>query len=858
MELKKVLFVFVLVIFMIGVASAVNFNDNVAYYKLDNSADEVLDATGNLNNGTNQGAGRGLSGKINNSFNFTGSEYVDINVIQDNLAANTSGAINLWINASNDDGAEHVIFSMSRDANSTKTEITLVLDQRTGRDLVYAYLWNDGTQDWILQSPFESADSCVNNWCHIVLTHDGVKPYLWLNNTLATNYSTTTDLTSWFKTILTDAGSKADTTNLGILERNGGNYAGYEGKIDEVGIWDRNLSSGDVSDLWNSGSGRAYSITPAQITLTSPTNASTISDLGTNFTATYTAVGYNWTNATYYVWYDNGSVFNNSVVVDITGLTNSTDEYIDNFAVGDYVWSVYGCYSNGVTDNCTWADNYTLSVIGFSVLSETYNTNTLSGSTETFSVNLSILSGYRLSELNLIYNGTSYLTPFTEYATNTYFGTKTINVPDVSAESNATFYWQVTFESGDVQNTSSHIQTIKLINIDNCSSYTNLIFNFTMWDEDNLKRLTTSDNLSVKISLSFSPLDDSSDILNFSEFYNNTNDASICMQNLVTTASMRVDGVIEYKSNGRFTEFYHIQNYTLNNQTRANNVSLYNLNSTRGQEYKIIYKDSNFVAVVGAVIDLQRKYVDEGVFKTIERPKTGTEGYTIGHLISSDAIYNILVYKNGRLLGSFLEVVADCQNPSISTCTINLNDYESSNLPSDFTNYNDLSFTFDYDYDTRTVTSTYSIPSGITSTISLNVSLYDTLGNTSVCSDILTSSGGQLSCVVPTAFGNGTIIAQLFKDGDASGYTIISLRSKPSELYGNSIIFIALLVFLSMAGIGSMADNPMAFGFILILGSIMMVGINLIYVKSVIGVGATLLWFIMAIILVLIKGGTRQ
>ena len=179
-------------------------------------------------------------------------------------------------------------------------------------------------------------------------------------------------------------------------------------------------------------------------------------------------------------------------------------------------------------------------------------------------------------------------------------------------------------------------------------------------------------------------------------------------------------------------------------------------------------------------------------------------------------------------------------------------------MPSDFTNYNDLTFTLSYDYDTREVSSTFSVVSGATSQVELNVSLFDTLGNTTACSDKLVSSGGQLGCVVPINFGNGTIIAKMYKDDIQTGYAIINLKSKPSELYGQSLILVALFVFITLAGFSIGVDNPMSFGITLSLGSIIMVGLNIVYVKSWIGVGATLLWFILAIILVLIKGAGRQ
>jgi len=87
----------------------------------------------------------------------------------------------------------------------------------------------------------------------------------------------------------------------------------------------------------------------------------------------------------------------------------------------------------------------------------------------------------------------------------------------------------------------------------------------------------------------------------------------------------RVDGVIQYDSVNRFQEFYNFQNYILNNATDNFTVGLYNLNDSNGEEFTITYKDANFVPVSNALVNIQRKYIDEGLFKTIEIPKTSAK-----------------------------------------------------------------------------------------------------------------------------------------------------------------------------------------------------------------------------------------
>lgn len=830
--MKKIFIFLILGLFLLSFASALSWTGTTAYYKLDESSGAVIDYSGNGNNGVNEGATPGVTGKINTAYDFESGEADSINISNASSFTGSGFSINAWIKAESIVAGGGIVKAKSVNGYGIYLDSSGYLTfGKIGVNEVKAGSGAIGTGVW-----------------HMVSV---------VYNTTGINY--------YVNGIFIETDAYSSTFTGGLNYSIGGGVVGesyyFDGIIDEVAIINRSLTASEITELYNGGSGLPYEVYNT-ITLEYPVNDSTLSDTGANFTVSgnnLSSLTYNWTNITYYVWHSNGTLINSTAVDFSDNNTFNQTQFIDNFILGNYVWNAKACYSNSSFSNCTWASaNYTFEVLPFTLIGESYNNVSLSGSTETFTANFSFLGGYRLSKLYFVYNGTSYYSTFTEYDTNIYYAYKSINIPTITTNTNYTFYWNAELENGFIQNSTSHNQTVNNLSIDDCSSYSNLLFNFTMYDEDNQNQLYSYENTSIKISLFFYTLDKAKQVLNYSHFFNRTNVSAICMQNPVNSSSIRVDGVIDYSSAGRFTEFYHISNYTLTNTTIANNISLYNLNESTGQEYRIIYKDSNFVPIEGAIIILQRKYVSEGLFKTTERPKTGTEGYTIGHMVSNDVIYNIMVYKEGQLLATFNEVVADCQNPSITTCTINLNSYESSNIPTDFTNYKDLIFTLTHDYDTRTISSTFTTASGTTSIVSLNVTLYDSLGNTSVCSDSLTASGGSLRCVVPEGFGNSTIVAQLYKDDVKVGYTIISLKQKPNTLYGSSLIFIAILTFLTLAGIGASTDNPMAFGIILALGSIVMVGLNIVYVRSLIGTGATMLWFIMAIILIIIKGAGRQ
>jgi len=198
-----------------------------------------------------------------------------------------------------------------------------------------------------------------------------------------------------------------------------------------------------------------------------------------------------------------------------------------------------------------------------------------------------------------------------------------------------------------------------------------------------------------------------------------------------------------------------------------------------------------------------------------------------------------------------------CDNVATGDCEINLNSFSTHIQTENFETSDDLSYIFDYDEDTRIVSVVFSILSGDVATMIMNVSLYDQLGNTTICTDTLTSSSGTLSCTIPTTFGNATAYMKLTKDGTKVGGGFINLFQEPEDIYGSSLVFLGLILILTLVGAG-IQDNPVITAIFLGLGAIIMIGLNIIDSSGFIGAGATILWLFIAIILVIIKGSKRQ
>jgi hypothetical protein len=185
-----------------------------------------------------------------------------------------------------------------------------------------------------------------------------------------------------------------------------------------------------------------------------------------------------------------------------------------------------------------------------------------------------------------------------------------------------------------------------------------------------------------------------------------------------------------------------------------------------------------------------------------------------------------------------------------------LNSFSSNIIPDDYTVGDDFSYTLTYDENTRIVQSTFTVPSGGVSKVDLNVTLNDNIGNKEVCSSTLTSSSGTLSCTVPASFGNATVTAELEKDEVQQVIGTIRLKQDSKDLFGSNIMFLSIFLVLSLVGIG-MSDSPIITGLFLMLGAIMGVVLNLVQNNGFIGVGATILWLLIALGIVIMKGGSR-
>lgn len=218
-----------------GVLGALGSSGLVAYYGFNGDilqssapvfAASPIQATLNANNLTNNGGVTAAAGKIGNAASFNGtSQYLTHSGV---ILGSGPCSIAAWVNAS----------AFGSAATIVQLSDTVSLIRLAGNQFRFTA---DAFGSWS-QDP---SSITTSGWHHVVAVYDGTSTRLYVDGALVDGPDTVT-------------GTIGATGSVGI----GANYSGgqyWNGSIDETGIWGRALSATEITTLYNSGAGLAYS-----------------------------------------------------------------------------------------------------------------------------------------------------------------------------------------------------------------------------------------------------------------------------------------------------------------------------------------------------------------------------------------------------------------------------------------------------------------------------------------------------------------------------------------------------------------------------------------------------------------------
>lgn len=560
-----------------------------------------------------------------------------------------------------------------------------------------------------------------------------------------------------------------ETNSTGIL----GDYIFTKNFVDGTYTWNIEACN---SDGCTNGTARTFTVdtNPPTIIIEAPTGTLNLLKQDQNITLNFTATDnlldtclweYNNTNTT--ISCNNGTK------------TNTGFNYQIDFNNGTI-------YANDSLNNI--GSEFTSWEFKITELNQTFNNQTTEGVLEEFEAEIMLGSGFSITGASLVYNGTSNVGTSSTSGDITTLNILDVLIPTVSADVNLSFFWAIVLSDSSIINLSTQNQTVFNLDLDDCSVFTNRIFNFTSRDEEMQTHLS---NTTKEIAINVYPSDRGNVVFNLSDQYE-TNPTTICLNvNLTEGATYSLDTVVKYEAVGYAIEYYNIVDLELTNETEEQKIFLFNLNQTDSTEFQLTFTGEDFLPVEDALVFVERQYIAENTFKTVELPKTDSNGQAILHLVRNDIVYNIIIMKDKVVLGEFTNLIAFCDDFSIGDCKINLNAISGA---TGVFNYDEgIGILYDsppvYNETTKVVSFDFTSTDGTSRTVLMEVERRDVFGNTSVCSNTLVSTSGTLSCNV----GNVT---------ETSLVTVISIGGEKwlssqvqvdSEAYG-SMGYVALFI----------------------------------------------------------------
>jgi len=567
-------------------------SSTISYYKLDEtSGTSVSDVLG-ISSGTTS-TDTWAAGKINNGFNFTPDNTMNISYVPDYNLSGKNFTISLWFTRDSWDSDYPVVFG-----KEDETGASAGMDIHIGRINTAAmriYMQKEeGDYTTIMTSSVEGG-----GWFNLVFGYNGTGSFAYMNNILQ-GY---------------DEFSGGITNGIDRPFRVGYRYDGHywDGIVDEIGIWDRALTTLEISELWNGGDGLAYS-PPNYITYDSTNYTINCANATINYpigTIDYLVVGQTL-NINY-------SCDASSYLVPITLTTQQ------NFTVNNETSSRDITWITSVLEN-----------------NRTYNLTSYETAGETFTINVK-----GPTTASLFYNNTEY--------TTTKLGeifTKTLQIP-IGQLGNNSVYWK--FDG--TQNSYTSYQNISETIFTLCNtSYQTRFLNISFKDE--------SDSSIINASIPTSTFDywlGSGSVKKTYTFINTTENFNyeFCA---TPNRTLHTDIYIQYKQGSAYPQrTYDEPDISLTNTTT--NLTLYLLGVSDGLYVTFQVTSGQSSLVQGADVTATR--VIGGVDTTVAQGTTDSAG-TVTFWLNPDFVHTFTFSKTG-----FVSVV-ETITPTQTFYTINM------------------------------------------------------------------------------------------------------------------------------------------------------------------------------------------
>ncbi|UCD20935.1 MAG: hypothetical protein JSW08_00085 [archaeon] len=258
--------------------------------------------------------------------------------------------------------------------------------------------------------------------------------------------------------------------------------------------------------------------------------------------------------------------------------------------------------------------------------SRTYNTTTYETSYENFIINVTANSS--LTDVNLIYNGTSYDTS----KSGSIYST-TLSVPNVNTQTNVTFYWNFTY-AGQYFSSNSNNQTIEPIEFGLCNATLDVPFwNITFKDESDSSDINATIN-SATFEYYFG-----NNTLNKTLSFTNTTANDYYTFCFSVNRTIYIDAHIPYASTGYPQRIFNPPTTAFTNSTT--NTTLYLISTAEGIYVTFQVINTADQPLEGVLTNITRNI--GGTETLVSSGETGADG-AITYWLDPDNVYTANFY----------------------------------------------------------------------------------------------------------------------------------------------------------------------------------------------------------------------
>ena len=258
------------------------------------------------------------TGKIGQAFTFDGvNDYVALPDNSFNFTGDFS--VSAWIYVSNLSGEKYIISNSNGNIFDVNTGWCFgVFDNKVS---FWVYPGTSSFTGWLTNTTLS-----LNTWYHVSVTKKpSQSPLLYINGVLSSTSLYNNTMSNSLNPVYYTTTYPNTKASIGVYRYNNGSsaYAYWNGKIDTINVWQKELTQAEVIELYNSGAGK-------QITTTPIVTNGLVLNLDASRTSSYPGSGTTWTDISGSG--NNGTMVNGPVFGTASGgviTFDGVNDYID-------------------------------------------------------------------------------------------------------------------------------------------------------------------------------------------------------------------------------------------------------------------------------------------------------------------------------------------------------------------------------------------------------------------------------------------------------------------------------------------------------------------------------------------------